>query len=67
MEEKINSKGRYEAKLWHSSTRLSQMCVDHYIVVEPQELEIYKKNFNNKYVTVIPMDMKYKAYITKGA
>lgn len=56
----VVSKGRYIPKLWHSSTRLSQMCVEHYLVVEPQELELYQENFISPYVTVIAMDMKYK-------
>lgn len=42
------------------SVRLTQLCVPHYLVVEPQELEVYKKNFENEYATVIPMDLNYK-------
>ena len=58
----VISKGRYEPKLWHSSTRLTQMCIKHYLVVEPQEFEIYAKNFNNPFVKVIPMDLEYKKF-----
>ena len=58
----VVSKGRFEPKLWHSSTRLSQMCVNHYLVVEPQEFEIYSKNFNNPFVKIIPMDLEYKKF-----
>ena len=58
----VVSKGRYLPKLWHSSTRLSQMCVEHFLVVEPQELELYSKNFTNPYVTIIPMDLEYKKF-----
>lgn len=56
----IVSKNRYEYKSWHTSYRLAQMEVPHYLVVEPQEHALYAKNFNNKYVTVISMDMRYK-------
>lgn len=56
----VVSKGRYERRPWHTSLRLSQMGIYHYLVVEPQELELYKKNFYDKYVKVIPMDLKYK-------
>lgn len=56
----VVSKGRYEPKLWHSSTRLTQMCVKHYLVVEPQEYELYAKNFINPFVKIITMDLEYK-------
>lgn len=56
----VISKNRCENKTWHTSFRLSQMCVNHYLVVEPQEYELYFKTFNNEYVKVIKMDMKYK-------
>ena len=58
----VVSKGRFEPKLWRSSTRLSQMSVNHYLVVEPQEFEIYSKNFNNPFVKIIPMDLEYKKF-----
>lgn len=44
----------------HTSFRLSQMNVKHYLVVEPQEYDLYYEKFNNKYVEVIKMDMHYK-------
>ena len=53
----VVSKGRCEP-----STRLTQMCVYHYLVVEPQEFEIYAKNFNNSFVKIIPMDLEYKKF-----
>lgn len=56
----VVSKRRSEVKSWHTSFRLSQMNIKHYLVVEPQEYEEYKNNFNNEYVEVIKMDMKYK-------
>lgn len=56
----VISKGRYENKSWHTSFRLTQMGVPHYLVVEPQEYDLYINNFNNDYVTIIKMDMKYK-------
>lgn len=34
--------------------------VPHFIVVEPQEVEMYKKYNNSKYVTILELDMKYK-------
>lgn len=61
----VISKGRSERKTWHTSFRLSQIGIKHYLVVEPNELEEYKKNFNDKYVTVIPMDMTYKETYAK--
>ena len=56
----VVSKNRAIDARWHTSHRLSQLCVYHYIVVEPQEVEKYKQVFNNKYATVLEMDMKYK-------
>lgn len=65
----IVSKGRYERKTWHTSFVLSQCGVDHYLVVEPQEKELYEKNFGwDKHVTILELDMSYKDnydYITK--
>lgn len=56
----VVSKNRAVWANWHTSKRLTQMGVYHYIVVEPQEVEKYKQVFNNKYVTILQMDMKFK-------
>ena len=56
----VVSKGRYENKSWHTSYRLSQISVPHYLVVEPDEYELYKSNFSNEFVTILKMDLKYK-------
>lgn len=56
----VVSKGRSWLGISHTSKRLSQMCVKHYLVVEPQEYDIYCENFNDEYVAVLKMDMKYK-------
>lgn len=56
----VISKNRWENKTWHTSFRLTQMNVKHYLVVEPQEYDKYIENFNNEYVEVIKMDMSYK-------
>lgn len=56
----VISKGRYKKETWHTSFRLSQMGVKHFLVVEPQEYDKYIENFNDEYVTVLKMDLKYK-------
>lgn len=56
----IVSKNRADNKSWHTSFRLSQMCLKHYIVVEPDEYETYKSVFDNDYVTILKLNMKYK-------
>ena len=57
----VVSKGRTTRELWHSSFTLSQCGVDHYLVVEPQEKELYEKNFGwDKHVTILELDMTYK-------
>ena len=56
----VVSKGRYKRETWHTSFRLSQMGVKHFLVVEPQEYDLYKENFNDEYVDIIKMDLKYK-------
>lgn len=56
----IVSKARDWLGKSHTSFRLSQMNVKHYLVVEPQEYDLYCENFNNEYVEVIKMDMYYK-------
>ncbi len=56
----VVSKNRCTYKTWHTSFRLTQMNVKHYLVVEPQEYDTYCETFNNTYVEVIKMDMSYK-------
>ena len=57
----VVSKGRAIMKNWHTSFRLIQMCVPHFIVVEPQEYDDYQKVFGwSEYVDVIKLDMSYK-------
>lgn len=55
----VVSKGRWDLKD-NTSYHLSNMGVKHYLIAEPQEVELYKKNMNAKYCTVIPLDMSYK-------
>ena len=56
----VVSKGRYTVRRASTSFRLSEMNVPHYLVVEPQEYELYKDNFENEYTTILKMDMQYK-------
>lgn len=56
----VVSKGRHWLGKSHTSNRLSQMNVKHYLVVEPQEYDLYCENFNNEFVEVIKMDMHCK-------
>lgn len=57
----VVSKGRTTKELWHSSFSLSQCGIDHYLVVEPQEKEMYEKNFgDDKHITILELDMTYK-------
>lgn len=56
----VISKGRSWLGKSHTSNRLSQMSIPHYLVVEPDEYEEYVSAFTSKYVTVITMDLKYK-------
>ena len=56
----IVSKNRAKNERWHTSFALSQMCLNHYIVVEPDEFEIYSKEFKNTYATILELDLKYK-------
>lgn len=55
----VVSKGRYDFK-GNTSNFLSRMGVKHYIVVEPQEVELYKQNMNLNFCTVLELDMNYK-------
>ena len=54
----VVSKGR--SQNCYTSRFLTQMEVKHYIVVEPQEVEEYRKYNTNDYATLLVMDMNYK-------
>jgi hypothetical protein len=54
----IPSKGRWDTML--TSKALTQMGVPHNIVVEPQEVDIYKDASKNLLATIIELDMSYK-------
>lgn len=54
----VVSKGR--SKNCYTSIFLTNMEQYHYVVVEPNELELYKKELENKYCRVIELDMSYK-------
>lgn len=43
-----------------TSRFLTQMEVFHYVVVEPQDYILYKENVENKYATILELDMFYK-------
>lgn len=55
----VVSKGRYDFK-GNTSNHLSRMGVKHYIVVEPQEVDLYKEYMDLNYCTVLELDMEYK-------
>ena len=55
----VVSKGRYNFSR-NTSNFLSRMMVKHYIVVEPQEVELYKQHMDLRYCTVLELDMSYK-------
>jgi len=54
----IVSKGRHDC--CHTSTRLSQMHVNHFVVVEKPEVEKYVRSLNGNYATVLELGEKYK-------
>lgn len=54
----IISRGRAWMKDGTSGT-LSGLHIKHYIVVEPQEVEEYKRELGNEYCEIIPFDMNY--------
>lgn len=54
----VVSKGR--AQVCHTSRHLSQMEVEHYVVVEPDDVEEYNKYVANEYATILELDMSYK-------
>lgn len=56
----VVSKSRAVKNSWHTSFRLTQMCIPHYLVVEPSEVAMYREVFNNEYCTILELDMSYK-------
>lgn len=56
----IVSKNRAVKNYWHTSWRLAQIGIPHYIVVEPQEVEAYRETFDHGYATILELDMKFK-------
>lgn len=54
----IPSKGRADSRL--TSRALTAQGVDHYIVVEPAEVETYERAVAGTRATVLPLDMTYK-------
>jgi hypothetical protein len=54
----IVSKGR--SNKCYTSRYLSQMEVKHFVVVEPSDFNKYQENVQNKYATILELDMKYK-------
>jgi len=54
----IPSKGRAESGL--TTRALSEMGVPHFVVVEPQEVELYAKALRGSLATVLPLDLSYK-------
>lgn len=53
----IPSKGRYEIRL--TSNSLIDMGIKHYIIVEEHEYEMYKKNVDSDWVTLLVLPKKY--------
>lgn len=54
----VVSKGRHDK--CYTSRFLTQMEVEHYVVCEPQEFDLYVKNTGNKYAKILQLDMSYK-------
>ncbi len=54
----IPSKGRHAKRL--TSDALTAMGVSHYLVVEPQEVDVYERAARGSLATVLPLDMSYK-------
>ena len=54
----IVSKGR--ALFCSTSQELSKMEVKHFVVVEPDDVVLYKENVENEFATIIELDMNYK-------
>lgn len=54
----VVSKGRHDK--CYTSRFLTQMEVEHYVVVEPQEFDLYVDNVSSEYATILDLDMSYK-------
>lgn len=54
----IVSKNRHDK--CYTSRFLTQMEAEHYVVVEPSDVELYKANVENKYAKILELDMSYK-------
>lgn len=54
----IPSKGRAESRL--TSRALTAQGIRHFLVVEPQEVEVYERASQGSLATVLPLDMSYK-------
>ncbi len=54
----IPSKGRADVCL--TSDALCEMKVKHYIIVEPQEVKLYKAHRNLEYASILKLDLSYK-------
>lgn len=54
----IVSKNRHDK--CYTSRFLTQMEVEHYVVVEPSDVELYKSNVENEYAKILELDMSYK-------
>lgn len=54
----VVSKGR--STNCSTSVFLTKMNQYHYVVVEPSEFELYKKELQNQYCRILPLDMTYK-------
>lgn len=55
----IPSKGRSQYMM--TSKSLALMGVEHYVIVEPQELEDYKRAIKDLPVTILELDLSYKS------
>lgn len=59
----VVSRGRYKETLAKTVRALNRMNVPHFVVVEPDEVDLYKESFNNlgyTYSTILELDMSYK-------
>lgn len=59
----VVSKGRYTEKTAKTVKELNMMNVHHFVVVEPDEYDLYKNSFSSlgyKYSEILKLDMSYK-------
>lgn len=54
----VVSKNRHDK--CYTSRFLSQMEVKHFVVVEPSDVELYKRDVENQFATILELDMRYK-------